>query len=275
MRAPAPTVLPAAWARVRLLEGASRANLLHIDSGTPRAQLGVGARHGCGWQVDAAGVAPVHFELCWDGRRLWIGDTQRAGGVTIDGAPLGGWQPVSGRSRIEFGGAVMLAEGSVPAVSIDQAPPRNLLLRQPSIAVPTVVMQAYGAPTPDPAAYRVRRALSLPLRTWLLITVTVGALLLVMFMGGDDERAAPAPAAPAVKEEVAAPAPARPAPAPAASTATHAQAAELLMAGRQREALAVYDELVHLRPEEPVNAAIVKILKRRLAARCAEGEPSC
>jgi hypothetical protein len=41
-----------------------------------------------------------------------------------------------------------------------------------------------------------------------------------------------------------------------------------LLAGRDREALAYYEELARAQPDRPANAAIVKILKRRLAARC-------
>jgi hypothetical protein len=41
--------------------------------------------------------------------------------VTVDGARLTSWQPITGRARIEFGGAVMLAECSVPAVSVPES----------------------------------------------------------------------------------------------------------------------------------------------------------
>ena len=42
---------------------------------------------------------------------------------------------------------------------------------------------------------------------------------------------------------------------------------------RQREALAVYDELARRHPEQPGYAAIVKILKRRLVERCKDKQP--
>jgi hypothetical protein len=44
------------------------------------------------------------------------------------------------------------------------------------------------------------------------------------------------------------------------------------MSGRQREALAVYDELARRYPDQPVHAAIVKILQRRLAERCEDSK---
>ncbi|HWM86568.1 MAG TPA: FHA domain-containing protein, partial [Kofleriaceae bacterium] len=96
---PSPTSLPPAWASVRLIDGESDANYWRVDSAVPRAQLAVGTEEVCEWVVAAARVAPIHFELCWDGRRLWIGDTHRVGGVTVDGAPLHGWLPLTGRTR--------------------------------------------------------------------------------------------------------------------------------------------------------------------------------
>ena len=55
--------------------------------------------------------------------------------------------------------------------------------------------------------------------------------------------------------------------------ASPSQGADLLLAGRQREALAVYDELARRYPEQPGYAAIVKILKRRLVERCKDKQP--
>ena len=125
---PGPTVAPSAWASVRLIQGASKANQWQIDSSTTRAQLTVGSDKACDWTVAADRVAAIHFELFWDGRRLWIADTHEAGGVTVDGGRLASWQPITGRARIEFGGAVMVAECSVPAVSVERpsVPPESI-----------------------------------------------------------------------------------------------------------------------------------------------------
>ncbi|HTE51124.1 MAG TPA: FHA domain-containing protein [Kofleriaceae bacterium] len=452
---PAPTVAPAAWASVRLIEGQAEANTWHVDSSTARAQLAIGSAETCAWRITAAGVAHVHFELWWDGRRLWISDTRRAGGVVVDGAPVGDWQELPGRARIEFGRAVMLAESSVPAVRVADAideeasgeipahaartlvsDPSEILRRrrpdappsmrepddsgdgegeeepspgnatliraprplglampprapfreeafrpdalgpqrigggaagpdrfaadparnggsppprtQPSRALspspgssPTVIMPAYGRPALlGPAVGKGRATLSVPARTWLFAAATAAALVFVLLQGGGgdedaadedatqesaapvasgsstgaDPAAADAPdvpgaatlaaladraaaigaggpaagadraaaagaatgtgtatgdgAAPAAKD-----APPAAAPHPAGGGATEAQAADLLAAGRQREALALYDELARSRPEQPAFAAIVVILQRRLTARCAHAEP--
>ena len=115
---PRPTVAPDSWASVRLIQGSSSANHWQVDGSQERLQLRVGADEDCDWQVNSAGVAPAHFELLWDGTRLWISDTHGVGGLTLDGGRVGPWQAISGRARIEFGNAVMLAECSAPAVSV-------------------------------------------------------------------------------------------------------------------------------------------------------------
>ena len=117
---PSPVAAPPAWASVRLVAGESGAGMWRVDSSSSQVQLSVGSQDGCDWQVTAAGVAPIHFEMTWDGRRLWICDTSGAG-VTVDGAPVNGWQAITGRVRVEFGSAVMLAESSVPAVAVSDA----------------------------------------------------------------------------------------------------------------------------------------------------------
>ena len=519
---PGPTVAPSAWASVRLIQGASKANQWQIDSSTTRAQLTVGADKACDWSVAAERVAPIQFELFWDGRRLWIADTHEAGGATVDGARLSSWQPINGRVRIEFGAAVMLAECSVPAVSVPgesidmdptarpgqlggaggvrsvppgaddderttlhvrsdspmpmpmpmhvpaasgkphpqgdnrvplhaapttisempegmqpyggpppmppgsgMQPPAILQAKKPVMAVPTIIAEpgrmppglqmpgpagamppaarpgpgmgmgmgmstpdparpammhpGMGMPTPDPAGQAMMRPpmppmpgapmmtptgrpawmdrlglpkTSIPPRTWGLVILTVAALMIVMFMGSDDER----PKRKAVKQKTTAaatqptqpqpgatqptqpqpgatqptqpqpgatqPQPGKTAETPAkspepegkgktataetpdkptpdkptpdkptpdkptpdkptldkpvedpAGLATASQGADLLLAGRQREALAVYDELARRHPDQPGYAAIVKILKRRLVERCKDKQP--
>jgi hypothetical protein len=362
-RQPSPTALPPAWASVRLIDGKSSANYWRVDSGTPQAQLAVGSGERCEWRVAAGGVAPVHFQLVWDGHRLWIGDTERAGGVTVDGAVLGGaWQPLPGRARVEFGRAVMLAESSIPAVSVGEegeqgggaggvelpAHEQPTLIAEAPGAAPTLILPA-GARPPllqpflQPVVGRRRGAFSLPLRTWLLIAVTCAALSAVLLMdgGGAVEPAAKATrraastrgTATVTSDRTPSPDPdpipnpnPNPDPSPdpnpdpnpdpdpdpdperdrdrdrdpdperdrerdrdrnrdpdpdrtardsgsSASGASARLAAELLAAGRQREALAVYDELARNRPDDPVFAAIVAILERRLAARCRNEDP--
>lgn len=327
---PSPTRAPAAWASVRLIEGQSSANFWHVDGATSKAQLAVGTAETCAWQVNAAGVAHVHFELWWDGRRLWIADTRGAGGVTVDGAPLGDWQQVPGRARIEFGRAVMLAESSMPAVTVSEDGDRSEPLAHeadtliveapqrvhrhpevgPGLGAPTIILPAVRRPVLDregfgfahaatpapgpPAAIPRRAGLSVPPRTWLLIGATCAALTFVLLTeSGEDEPDEAATAADLPRPEPAAPSavdlappveeadqPGRLAPVepvaiePArAASGSERQAAELLAAGRQREALAIYDELARSRPDDRVFSAIVVILKRRLAARCSAAGP--
>ncbi len=367
--------IAAAWARIHLVAGQSPANFWQVDDGTPRAQLAVGTQRGCDWTVGAAGVAPVHFKLRWDGQQLWIADTRRAGGVTLDGAPVDDWKPVSGGARIEFGAAAMVVESSTPAApaaasgapvarpafadvtdeddttweplsvhvaptvrasasllerlkqaialstSPPAAPPASIqprasilgaedrassrgpgamsagLARTPA---PEPISQTPAAPRSTPTGQPARPAPAVPgpatavvspLRTWLLIGATFAALVGVMFMGDERRDRAPARASARPQEPVAPPAPGQPAappPAPAAAGAAVSppaerasspapvsprEAAELLLAGRDVEALAAYRGLAAAYPESRAYAAIVKVLKRRLASRCDDGQP--
>ena len=106
---PIPT--PGHWARVQLAQGNSAAGLWDLSSETPEARITVGAGFGAGWSVQAPDVAPVHFELFWDGSALWI-SPPFDGDLTVDGERIQGWRQMLGRSRVEFGRAAFLVETS-------------------------------------------------------------------------------------------------------------------------------------------------------------------
>jgi hypothetical protein len=158
-----------------------------------------------------------------------------------------------------------------------------------------------------PAVAAARPRLSASPRTWILAAATAAAVTFVLLQpprdqGGAGRSSAPtgardataiggaSAAAPSAVPAAAAPvdgasrsigvaaAPTAPAdsiaaPAAPAAAATEADAANLLAAGRQREALALYDELARARPDRPAFAAIARILQRRLAARCDHAQP--
>lgn len=71
----------------------------------------VGSGPEAGWNVSAPGVAPVHFELYWDGSSLWVSPPM-AGTLTVDGERVQSWRQLAGRARIEFGQAAMMVESS-------------------------------------------------------------------------------------------------------------------------------------------------------------------
>jgi len=101
------------WAKVRLTRGQSAGGVWEIDQQYPQARLAIGSDPSAGWAVQAPGVRPMHFELYWDGRCLFVADTQRVGGVTLNGAALGpDWTQVRGRGEVVFGQAAMAVETS-------------------------------------------------------------------------------------------------------------------------------------------------------------------
>lgn len=98
---------------MRLTRGQSAGGVWEIDQQYPQARLAIGSDPNAGWAVVGAGVRPVHFELYWDGRCLFVADTQRAGGVTLNGMAVGGdWLQVRGRGEVTFGQAAMAIETS-------------------------------------------------------------------------------------------------------------------------------------------------------------------
>jgi len=101
------------WARLRLVEGRSNAELWEFVGARGQTLLTVGSSPSCSWLVQEAGVAPIHFSLHWDGSSLSIADTHGVGRLQLDGAPVGPtWRRISGRARIDFGNAAMVVETS-------------------------------------------------------------------------------------------------------------------------------------------------------------------
>ncbi len=106
-------VAPAAWARIQLVRGQSNGAVWQIDSNYPQARLSIGSDAAAGWPINAFGVQPNHFEIYWDGGTLYLADTLRVGGVTLNGKPLGAeWVQVRGRGEVVFGQASMSIETS-------------------------------------------------------------------------------------------------------------------------------------------------------------------
>gem|GEM_PF-2176304 len=84
-----------------------------IDSQYPQARLSIGSAAAAGWPINAFGVQPNHFEIYWDGNTLYLADTLRVGGVTLNGQPLGAeWVQIRGRGEVVFGQASMSIETS-------------------------------------------------------------------------------------------------------------------------------------------------------------------
>jgi len=100
------------WARVQLVTGRSAAARWDLSASVGETRLAVGSspQH-AGWVVEEVGVAPVHFELAWDGRALWLSPSPSAV-VMVDGQPVMGWTQLVGQQRVSFGRAHMAVEAS-------------------------------------------------------------------------------------------------------------------------------------------------------------------
>ena len=127
---------PAHWARVKLVSGNSGAAMWDLSSALPEARVTVGSGTDAGWNVQAQGVAPVHFELYWDGKALWVGPPM-AGTLTVDGQPVQAWRQLSGQCRVQFGGGTMAIEtsGAQPQVPQHAAAPAQPLTSQAALPI--------------------------------------------------------------------------------------------------------------------------------------------
>lgn len=111
MKEAGPIPTPSHWARVQLAAGHSGAGLWDLSSQVPEARVTVGSGPDAGWNVQAPEVAPVHFELYWDGSSLWVSPAM-AGTLTVDGERVQSWRQLAGRCRVQFGQAAMMVESS-------------------------------------------------------------------------------------------------------------------------------------------------------------------
>ena len=141
------------WARLRLVQGRSKAQLWEFVSTRGQSLLTVGSGPGCTWVIEDDGVAPIHFSLHWDGTGLTIADTHGTGTVRVDGAQVrANWLPLRGRARIDFGRAAIVVETSGARLeqgAFDTAPlpPVSRDMRRASSA-PAINASVSGAPIP-------------------------------------------------------------------------------------------------------------------------------
>ena len=103
-----------AWARAKLTRGSSGGQVWEIDANYPEARLSLGSAADAGWPIEAPGVNGMHCELFWDGQTLWVADSQRVGGVFLDGSRVYDWTQVHGPAELRFGQASLDIETSAP-----------------------------------------------------------------------------------------------------------------------------------------------------------------
>jgi hypothetical protein len=106
------------WARLRLVQGDSSAQVWELVASRGQTTLTVGSGPSSSWVIREEGVRPLHFSLHWDGATLRIADTYGAGDVRVDGVQVTAqWKAIVGRARVDFGKAAMVAETSAGAES--------------------------------------------------------------------------------------------------------------------------------------------------------------
>lgn len=136
----------ATWAKVRLVAGTSGGGEWRVDQTIPQARIAVGSAAPSGWIVTGAGVQPVHLELYWDGRAIYVADAARTGSVHLDGVAVGSWTPIPGRGRVTFGsGAFEVETSAAPPARPAQDP-----ATAPRIPLPPSRPAPPGASRPPP-----------------------------------------------------------------------------------------------------------------------------
>jgi len=137
------------------VQGDSSAQVWELVAARGQTTLTVGSGPSSSWVIRADGVRPLHFSLHWDGDTLGVADTYGAGDVRADGSPVTAqWRSLSGRMRIEFGKAAMVAETSA---SVPQDPSHPL---EPGPLPPMAEASPPGeaAPVQSVSVQRMRKA---------------------------------------------------------------------------------------------------------------------
>lgn len=109
-----------------------------IDANYPEARLSLGSAADAGWPIEAPGVHGMHCELFWDGQTLWVADSQRVGGVFLDGSRVYDWTQVHGPAELRFGQASLDIETSAPVA--------QQMVSSPSEARPVTVTDMVAPP---------------------------------------------------------------------------------------------------------------------------------
>jgi predicted component of type VI protein secretion system len=145
------------WARLRLVQGESSTQKWELTATQGNATVTVGTSADCTWVVHEEGVRPIHFTIHWDGHALRVADVDNAGDVRVDGVLVGSdWRALSGRVRLEFGKAALVAESGTslaPGGESDAAPrPKQATGRTPKGTLlgvaPSEVIPSYLQATP-------------------------------------------------------------------------------------------------------------------------------
>lgn len=207
---------------LRLVSG--RGQHVHALTAEPKGkQWRLGAAHDAGWHVRDVGLRDYHVELFWDGKVLWVADPfGGTGELYLDGKKLTGWAELSFGTSLRFAGCELslhehrisenapsletkivdlAATASVAARADGAASSARLDPRTTALAgarsSSKVIAAAFApviaqGPLPPPA--EPKKLLSQPLRTWLLLALTV-AIFVVFVIDPPFRKSSPPPLA--------------------------------------------------------------------------------
>ncbi len=122
-------------ALLKVTAGRSPVSAWTFGAATRDVRIRIGSSQDATWRFLDPNVAPIHFEMFWDGGTLWV-TAPYGPEVRVDGHFVRDWMPLQGRFRIEFGSAAI--EGMAPESDatdheralgafreVDAAPPVN------------------------------------------------------------------------------------------------------------------------------------------------------
>ncbi len=93
-------------ALLKVTSGRSPVSAWTFGAATRDVRIRIGSSQEATWRFLDPDVAPLHFEMFWDGSTLWLAAPYEAE-VRVNGQPIREWTPLQGRFRIEFGGAAV------------------------------------------------------------------------------------------------------------------------------------------------------------------------
>ena len=243
-------------------------------------QVVIGTAVDCHWRITGPGIAAHHLLVHWTGEALWAapaGPDQ----VFVDSHRLAGWHPLHPGARLGLGAArlVVLDPALATVQPLAPDPDRTMIVIQeptpppaPSGPAAGVLDSLFVSPPPSPRGFRRRR--SRPLVVIGLTGLAAAVAAAVWFEEAQARSAMRAAARPVVTSiDKPAASPVRPLAAAGAPGRAHPhEAALLLLAGNEDQALGTYRQLAGERAGPPVFSVIARVLEQRIEARCGSRE---